>query len=135
MFARTLSRLEEPAYCVFRAVFGFLFSMHGMQKIFGVLTTNHPAVGSQIWVGGIIELVAGLLIAMGLITRCVAFVASGTMAVAYIQFHWRLQLGAQFFPVVNKGELAVLYCFAFLFIATRGAGEWSLDARRRARCS
>ena len=79
------------------------------------------------WFGGIIELVGGLLVMVGLQTRWAAFLASGTMAVAYFQFHWKLQLGSHFFPAINEGELAVIYCFVFLSIACHGGGKWSLD--------
>jgi putative oxidoreductase len=101
-----------------------------MQKVLGILSEFQPPPGSQLWVGGIIELVAGLAIAAGLFTSWAAFLASGTMAVAYTQFHWKLAFGAAFFPGVNKGELALLYSFLFLFIACRGGGAWSVDARR-----
>jgi putative oxidoreductase len=131
-----LHRLLEPqvdfAYPLLRIVAGVMFAFHGLQKLFGVLGSFQPAVGSQAWFGGIIELVAGLAIAAGLLTSWAAFLASGTMAVAYVQFHWKLALGAQFFPTVNKGELALLYAVVFLYIACRGGGAWSLD-RRRAR--
>jgi len=86
-------------------------------------------VGSQMWFGGIIELVTGLAIAAGAFTSWAAFLASGTMAVAYVQFHWKLQFGAQFFPAVNQGELALLYSFLFLYIACRGGGRWSFEGR------
>lgn len=131
-FNRGLARLEQPVYAALRIVAGAMLSQHGMQKLLGWLGSNYqPPVGSQIWVGGIIELVCGLLIAFGLFTRVAAFLASGTMAVAYFQFHWRLQLaGFSWAPVVNKGELAVAYSFLFLFIATRGGGLASLDALR-----
>ncbi len=89
-------------------------------------------VGPQSWFGGIIELVTGIAVAAGAFTTWAAFLASGTMAVAYIQFHWKLNLGARFFPAVNQGELALLYSVVFLYIACRGGGRWSLD-RRRAR--
>jgi putative oxidoreductase len=114
-------------------VSGVMFCCHGMQKILGWLTTAAPpAVGSQSWVGGLIELVGGALIALGLCTRPLAFLASGTMAVAYFQYHWKLQLGGfKWLPIVNKGELAALYSFVFLFIAARGSGPASLDARLR----
>jgi putative oxidoreductase len=80
-----------------------------------------PAVGSQIWIGGLIELVGGALIALGPFARPAAFIASGTMAVAYIQFHWRFAFADyRWLPSVNKGELAAIYCFLFLFIAVRG---------------
>jgi putative oxidoreductase len=127
-----LGRIEQPAYSALRMVAGVLFSVHGMQKILGWFSSKPgPAVASQLWIGGLIELFAGLLIAVGLFTRGAAFLASGTMAVAYIQFHWKLQLAdSQWLPVVNKGELAVIYCFLFLFIAARGPGWAALDSRR-----
>src|SRR5262245_51407763 len=122
---------RERAFLLLRVLLGLLFSFHGVQKIFNVLTDHAPPVGSQIWIGGIIELVAGVLVAVGLFTSWAAFIASGTMAVAYIQFHWKPRGGADFFPVVNKGEPALLYCFAFLYIACRGAGDYSLDRLRK----
>jgi putative oxidoreductase len=132
MVGKFLSPHEAKAYAVLRIVSGLMFSFHGMQKILGVLSTHpQPAVGSQMWVGGIIELVAGLLICVGLFTVIAAFVASGTMAVAYFQFHWKFQVDSNFFPGVNQGEMAVLYCFIFLYVACRGGGPWSIDSRRR----
>jgi len=110
-----------------------MFAFHGMQKLFGWLVKEEslpslPAVGSQIWFGGIIELVCGVLIALGLLTRPAAFLASGTMAVAYIQFHWKLAFaGWKWLPAMNHGEMAVLYCFLFLLVAARGGGRASLD--------
>ena len=88
-----------------------------------------PHTGSQLWIGGVIEIVTGIMLAFGFLTVWAGFLASGTMAVAYIQFHWKFAFGSAFFPVVNKGELAVLYAFLFLFIACRGAGVWSVDGR------
>ena len=73
------------------------------------------------------ELLGGLAVMLGLQTRAAAFLCSGEMAVAYFQFHWKFHMGPEFFPAVNKGELAVLYCFVFLFIACRGGVKWSLD--------
>ena len=66
---------------------------------------------------------------LGFRTRIAAFIASGMMAVAYFQFHWKFQFGSAFFPIVNHGELAVLYCFVFFYIACRGAGKWSVDGQ------
>ena len=117
---------QETAYALLRIVSGLAFSFHGMQKIFGILSKHQPEVGSQLWIGGLIELIAGLLIAMGRYTRLAAFLASGTMAVAYTQFHWKLALDRNFFPAVNQGELALIYAFLFLFISARGDGKWSL---------
>lgn len=125
---RFLERFADPAYALFRAVTGLLFMFHGLQKTFGVLSGFQPPVGSQLWIGGVIELVCGFLIAVGLATRAAAFLSSGTMAVAYVQFHWKLQLGAELLPGVNKGEPALLYAFAFLYIACKGGGRYAVDA-------
>lgn len=129
MIDRLLAPLAPRAYTVLRVAAGLMFSFHGMQKIFGVLTDHQPAVGSQIWIGGLIELTTGLLIAVGVATTWAALLASGTMAVAYTQFHWKFAFGANFFPTVNKGELAAVYAFLFLYIACRGSGGGSLVGR------
>jgi putative oxidoreductase len=132
--AMAASRFESGAYALLRFLAGFMFACHGVQKLFGVLGGKSAAVGSQIWVGGLIEFVGGLLIAIGFLTRPAAFLAAGTMAVAYAQFHWKLALDDwRWLPVVNKGELAALYCFVFLFFVTRGAGAYSVDRRRGGR--
>jgi putative oxidoreductase len=121
-------RLETWTHTALRVIAGFMFSLHGVQKILNELTTRaSPEMWSQPWFGGVIELVGGALIALGLFTRPAALIASGTMAVAYIQFHWKLELGERFFPIVNGGELAALYCFVFLWFAVRGPGPVSLD--------
>ncbi|MGD0281266.1 MAG: DoxX family protein [Dissulfurispiraceae bacterium] len=124
-----LAKYTDQAYALMRIVTGFMFSFHGAQKILGILSDFQPAMGSQLWFGGLIELICGLLVMVGFQTRWAAFLASGEMAVAYFQFHWKLQLGPQFFPTINKGELAVLYCFVFLFIACRGGAIWCLDKK------
>lgn len=121
-------RFETIAYAALRVVSGFMFLFHGAQKILGVLTTTvGPETFSQKWVGGMIELVCGTLICVGLFTRPAAFLASGTMAVAYLQFHWKGAMGSSLLPIINGGELAALYCFVFLVIFARGAGALSLD--------
>jgi putative oxidoreductase len=126
MFDR--ARLETISYAALRIVAGFMFLWHGTQKLFGFpAAKTMPELWSQKWIGGVIELVAGALIMVGLFTRPAAFLAAGTMAVAYIQFHWKLGLGADLLPMVNKGELAALYCFVFLLIWARGAGPISID--------
>ena len=130
MLARFLEPKVEVGYTLLRIVAGLLFSFHGFQKIFGVLTDFHPRVGTQIWFGGIIELVTGIAMAAGAFTTWSAFLASGTMAVAYVQFHWKLELGARLLPAVNRGEPALLYSVLFLYIACRGGGRWSLDRWR-----
>jgi putative oxidoreductase len=132
MNVKWLKPAEEVAYTAVRIVAGLAFSLHGFQKVFGLLTeSGEPSeVGTQIWFGGVIELAGGLMMALGLMTRGAAFLASGTMAVAYIQFHWKFQLGAKFFPVSkvgNGGELALVYCFLFLLFALRGGGPYSID--------
>jgi putative oxidoreductase len=122
-----LASKTEGVYALLRVVAGLLFAFHGVQLVFGVLTNTRPPVASQIWIGGVLELVTGLLIAAGFLTRWAAFVASGTMAVAYVQFHWKLRFDANFFPAVNQGELALLNAILFLFIACYGAERFSLD--------
>ena len=126
---KRLEKYADHAYALMRIVAGFMFSFHGAQKILGVFADFRPPVGSQIWFGGIIELLGGLAIMLGFQTRIAAFICSGQMAVAYFQFHWKFQMGANIFPAVNKGELAVLYCFVFLFISCRGGVKWCLDKR------
>ena len=124
---KQLGKYADHAYALLRIVSGFLFCFHGFQKIFGVLAQNQPPIGSQIWFGGLIELLGGLAILFGFQTRLAAFLCSGQMAVAYIQFHWRFQWGREFFPAINHGELAVLYSFVFLYLACRGGVKWALD--------
>lgn len=126
---RRLEKYGDHAYGLLRVVSGFLFTFHGVQKVFGVLRDSTPAVGSQLWIGGLIELATGIAIMIGLGTRYAAFLASGTMAVAYIQFHWKFRFGSAFFPAVNQGELAAIYCFLFLYIACRGAGKWGMERK------
>ena len=122
------ARLEGWAHAALRIVAGFAFSLHGVQKLFGAFTTRPtPEIWSQGWFGGVIELACGVMIALGLVTRPAAFIASGTMAVAYIQFHWKGQIGEGLLPIVNGGELALIYCFLFLWFAVRGAGSISID--------
>ncbi len=126
---KQLEKHADKIYALMRIVAGFMFTFHGFQKILGLYAEFHPAVGSQLWIGGVIELIGGLLVMLGLQTRWAAFICSGEMAVAYFQFHWKVQLGPQFFPAINKGELAVLYSFVFLYIASRGGVKWSIDKK------
>src|SRR5260221_196937 len=118
---KQLEKFADHAYALMRIVAGVMFSFHCVQILLCVLFGYpKPAMMSQTWFGGIIELVCGLAVMLGLQTCLAAFLCSGTMAVAYFQFHWKFQLGSQIFPALNKGELSVLYCFVFLFIACRG---------------
>ena len=114
---------EGQIYAGFRIVAGLLFLQHGLQKCFGLLG-GKQAADPMMWTAGTIELVGGTAIMLGLMTRWAAFLCSGLMASAYFIAH----AGNGFWPVMNKGELAALYCWAFLFIAARGAGMWSVDA-------
>jgi len=114
-----LTRLSEIAYVLLRIVAGLMFAQHGAQKLFGVLGGKAAPLFSLLGVAGVIELVAGVLIALGVLTGWMALLASGQMAVAYFRNH-----AAQgFWPVENRGELAALYCFVFLYIALRGGGK------------
>ena len=117
---------------VLRIITALLFIAHGAQKLFGFLAppgAPTPPLFSQLWIGGILEFFGGLLLLVGLFTRPVAFILSGMMSVAYFQMH----APGGFWPLQNKGELAVLYCFVFLFFSVAGGGEWSLDRQLRRR--
>lgn len=120
--------LEPYARSVLRIVAGFTFLLHGLQKWFGFFGGvgghgAHAAIGSMLWTAGVIETVGGMLIILGLFTRCVAFVLCGEMAVAYFKQH----APHSFWPIRNGGELAVLYCFIYLYLITAGPGPISLD--------
>jgi putative oxidoreductase len=121
-FFRTYS---EQAYALMRIVSGFLFACHGSQKLFGFPAPAHEAPLYITYGAGSIELIGGVLIALGLFTGWAAFICSGQMAVAY----WMKHGTRSVLPLNNGGELAALYCFLFLCIAARGGGIWSLDAR------
>jgi putative oxidoreductase len=115
---------------ILRIVAGFLFIAHGAQKLFGFLAppgAPSPPMFGQIWIGGVLEFFGGILLLLGLFTRPVAFILSGMMAVAYFQMHAIPGGGLFSLPLQNRGELAALYCFVFLFLAVAGGGEWSLD--------
>ena len=119
-----LSRFVEPTYAMMRVVVGLLFAFHGAQKLFGVLDGTARPIVSLMGLAGIIEFTAGLLVMIGLLGGLAAFVASGQMAFAYFLGH--APRGG--WPIQNDGELAVVFCFVFLFISARGAGLWSVDA-------
>lgn len=123
---------KPRALAVLRIVSAYLFITHGAAKVFGF---PHQAMfdglklASLPGMAGILEVVGGALLLIGLFTRPVAFVLCGFMAVAYFMAH--ASQGDLFVPMLNEGELAVLYCFVFLYFAVAGAGAWSVDALRR----
>jgi putative oxidoreductase len=124
----TLQQSAPLALSLLRIVTGLIFLAHGTQKLLGFPggeRANVPFDNMGAY-AGLIELVAGALIALGLFTRPAAFVASGTMAVAY----WTAHFPQNFFPVNNGGDAAILYCFVFLYLVFAGPGPWSLDALR-----
>lgn len=121
-----LDGYAEQAYALLRIVAGLLFLAHGVQKFFNFPTAFPMPLNPMLSAAGAIELVAGGLIVIGLFTRPAAFVASGMAAVGY----WMVHGSKDIFPIVNGGETIALYCFLFLFVATRGAGIWSVDAAR-----
>jgi putative oxidoreductase len=113
-------------YALMRAVFGFLFIFHGLQKMFGMFGGRTAELISLRGLAGVIEIVGGTMIMIGLFTRPAAFIASGQMAFAYFLSHFQ---PSAFWPIQNRGETAVLYCFAFLYIAARGAGPLSVNKK------
>jgi putative oxidoreductase len=118
-----LAKFEPLAFTALRVVAGLLFSCHGAQKLFGAFGGQQMLHVPLMLAAGIIEFACGILMALGLGTRIAALLASGEMAVAYFMQH----AGKGFFPIQNHGELAVVYCFLFLFIATHGAGKFGVD--------
>jgi putative oxidoreductase len=120
---RWLGRYAEILYALMRLVVGLLFACHGAQKLFGALGGTQMTGNPKMLVGGIVEFAGGLLVAIGLQAGFAAFVASGEMAYAYFSVH----APGGFWPILNKGELAVVYCFVFLYIAARGSGLYSVD--------
>ena len=118
---------EAHTYALMRIVTGLLFLWHGSQKLVGFPIAAREGTPDYItYVAGPIELVGGILVMIGLMTRWAAFLCSGLMAAAYWMVHGTQAL----FPLENRGELAALYCFVFLFIAAKGGGLWSVDAAR-----
>jgi len=120
---RLLGKYSELLYGILRIVAGLLFACHGAQKLFGMFGGS-GASSSLMIAAGIIEFFGGALIAIGLWAGYAAFIASGQMAAAYFMMH----ASGGFWPIVNKGELAALYCFIFLYIASRGSGRLSIEA-------
>lgn len=120
---RILGGVEGLVYAVLRIVAGAMFACHGAQKLFGVLGGHSMVHVPLMLAAGIIEFAGGVLIALGVLTSLIALIASGEMAVAYFTQH----LPHGFWPIVNHGELAVLYCFVFLFMAARGTGRYGIQ--------
>lgn len=119
-------RYAPQALSLLRIVAALLLLLHGASKLLGFPPSPMPmpAVGTLMWIGGMLELVGGLMLLLGILSRPVAFILSGEMAVAY----WMVHAPQSTFPSVNGGDAAILYCFVFLFIAACGPGPWSFDA-------
>jgi putative oxidoreductase len=122
-----LDKFSGPLLSILRIVTALLFMEHGTRKFFAfppnAEASSPPEAMSLIWFAGALELVGGALLALGLLTRPVAFVLSGQMAVAY----WMAHAPQSFYPILNGGESAILFCFIFLYIAAAGGGPWALD--------
>ena len=126
-----LSRFHDPLYAISRFIIGLLFAGHGAMKLFGWFGGKMPGpMPPKMMAAGVIELTGGLMIAFGLLTTIAAFLCCGEMAVAYWTVHAKMP-PSPVSPWENKGELAVLYCFVFLYIAARGSGAISLDGLRQ----
>ena len=124
-------RYAPQALSLLRIAASLIFLLHGSSKLLGFPASEMgmPPVGSLMWIGGVLELVGGLLLLIGLFSRPVAFILSGEMAAAYWMFH----APQSTFPMLNGGDAAILYCFVFLLIAAAGPGPWSIDASLRHR--
>jgi len=124
------SALAAALLAILRIVVGLLFVEHALIKLVGFPPGGKPGlqeVGIFLWIAGVIELVTGALVTLGLFTRLAAFIAAGEMAVAY----WMVHAKMGFYPAVNMGEAAILFCFVFLYLAAAGPGAWSVDGARR----
>jgi putative oxidoreductase len=122
--AKHQAEWEPRALSILRIVVGLLYMEHGLAKLFSFpIAAGHPAMFQLIWFAGVLETFGGMLIALGLFTRLVAFILSGEMAVAYFMVH----LPKSFFPLVNGGDAAILYCFIYFYLFIVGGGCWSLD--------
>jgi putative oxidoreductase len=124
---KALGRFAPYFYVLLRIIAGLAFAQHGAQKLFGVLGAQPVSLASQRGLAGVIEFIGGVMIALGLFTSPVAFVASGEMAWAYFQQH----APRNFWPIQNGGEAAVLYCFIFLYLSAVGSGKLSIDGIRK----
>ncbi len=125
-----LDRYTDYTYALLRIVSGFLFIFHGSQKLFGFPGGTPEGIPEFIiYIAGPIELVGGILIMIGLFTREAAFLSAGCMAAAYFMAHATSAL----FPILNRGELAIMFCFVYLYIACFGSGIWSIDSMREGR--
>ena len=120
---KLLASRDSQAYALLRIVAGFLFIFHGSQKLFNFPLEFPYPMSPLMQAAGLIEVIGGTMIMLGLFSRPVAFLCSGTMAVAYWMAHGLRDI----FPILNGGELSALYCFIFLFIACKGSGIWSVD--------
>jgi putative oxidoreductase len=128
---RYLGKYAPYLYAVLRIIAGLMFAMHGTQKLFSwPVPGPPPPLPTLVLVAGILELVLGLLIAIGFLTSYAAFLASGEMAVAFFYQHVYMS-GKGLLPIANQGEMAVLYCLIFLYMAAQGSGPWSVDAAIR----
>ena len=125
-----LNRFTDPVYCLMRLIVGLMFACHGGQLVLGMFGGMPGSNNAFTQTGGWIQLIGGFLIAFGLFTRLSAFICSGEMAVAYFMIHVANAATpmAKFFPIANKGELAVFYCWVFFFMVFYGPGRWSIDA-------
>ena len=124
-----LNRFTDPVFCIARLIIGLMFACHGAQLVLGMFGGMKGSDAMMMQVGGWIQLVGGFMIAFGFLTRFAAFISSGEMAVAYFMIHVANgpTPAAQFFPILNHGELAVFFCWFFFFVVFYGAGRWSLD--------
>jgi putative oxidoreductase len=125
-----VQRWQPQLLALLRIIVALLFIEHATIKLFGFPPGGAPGLqqaGTLLWIAGVIEIVMGGLVLLGLFTRLAAFVASGEIAVGYFMFH----APKSFWPAVNMGEAAILFCFVFLYIAAAGPGAWSIDASRR----
>ena len=120
-----MQRYTEESYALLRIVSGFLFIWHGSTKLLGFPGEGPAESAMMFYLAGPIEMIGGIFICIGFMTRASAFLSSGLMAAAYWMYHFSPE---NIFPMLNHGDASILYCFVFLYVAARGAGIWSLES-------
>jgi putative oxidoreductase len=131
MLPKFLDDQKERVYGLLRILAGLMFAMHGTQKVIGFPPGGMESVASEAWLMGLVDLLAGLLIMIGLFTPYMAFLAGVLSMVAYCRYHWQFQFDRYAFPAMNGGEMTLLYALLFLYISCKGGGLWSVDSKMK----
>jgi len=131
MLPKMLDDQKDRVHGLLRIAAGFMFAMHGTEKVIGYPPGGMMQVASEPWLLGLVEILAGILVMVGLFTAYGAFVASILCFVGYCRYHWQFQFDRYAFPAINGGEMTLLYALVFLYLACKGGGLWSVDSKMK----